>query len=95
MSHIIIDAAIPATINSKVSYSAVNQRTQIEHQTATPSHGLEQINMLINIVKSYPDSSSNNVRIMEVKQQILADEYQVHMDPLVEHIFQDLTLDGI
>lgn len=95
MSHIIIDAAMPAIINSKVNYSAVKQRNQLDPQVATPSQGLEQINSLLDIVKSYSDSSSNAVCVMETKQQVLADEYHVHLDSLVEHLFQDITLDGV
>lgn len=95
MSHIIIDAAMPAIINSKVNYSAVKQLTQPDPQVAKASQGLEQINILLDIVKSYSDSSVNDARVMETKQQVLADEYQVHLDSLVEHLFQDLTLDGV
>ncbi len=94
MNIIKINAGISSTV-SDITASSNDQTLKRSHMQDIKQKPVNQMNMLMNIVKMTPENPFHTQVIQSIKSQIQMDYYQVDMNSLVSHLFQELSVDGV
>lgn len=94
MNIIKINAGMPNTVSDSASQISDQIRTSSNTQ-AFKSKSVDQMGALVNLVKMSSEDPFHTQVIQTIKTQVQKDYYQVDVNALVSHLYQELSMDGV
>jgi anti-sigma28 factor (negative regulator of flagellin synthesis) len=85
---------MPNTV-SDIASQSTDQKMKSSTTQANPSKSVDQMSALVNLVKMSPENPFHTQVMQTIKTQIQRDYYQVDMNTLVSHLYQELSMDGV
>lgn len=79
--------------DARPSCNADSARKSTPSNSASDSS--DQMNLLLNILKREAGNEHDAERVQNIKEQVNSGQYSVHIPTLVDHLFQELSIDEI